>query len=315
MLIFENIHTAIETAKKHPLILKYLNCLWILAIAIVIFDASIYYIFPNDERLFKLWNDFLWRLPSNIIWGKSAFLSLLCITPYFIFKWLSDEKSELANQNSPVIKTGAGSNVTIVHGNYEGLNQEVLELIKDDKERGYEIELLDYISKYRGRLLNHINSLTKNSSLNLVIGLCTTIIGVFVLYELFMNSSGLDVLGYFSRISIAIFIEISSFFFLRLYSSNLFEIKYFHNELSNIDARMIALKVALLKNDTESLKFILKELMKTERNHLLKKGETTVEVEKMRFDKEGEKNLADTLVKVFEPLLKSVADKTTNKNS
>lgn len=307
-------HKVIAIAKKNPSVVKYI--VFSLTLSMVINAAFwVVFYFPFDSQVYRFGRDIFSSLPSDSLFGKSTFLSLLFTTLYFIFKWLSDEKNELTNQNSPIIKTGAGSNVTIVHGNYEGLNQEVLELIKEDKERGYEIELLDYISKYRGRLLNHIQSLTRNSSLNLIIGLCTTIVGVFILYEIFMNSSGMDILGYFSRISIAIFIEISSFFFLRLYSSNLFEIKYFHNELSNIDARMIALKVALLKNDTESLKFILKELMKTERNHLLKKGETTVEVEKMRFDKEGEKNLADTLVKVFEPLLKSVADKTTNKNS
>ncbi|MFZ2726890.1 MAG: hypothetical protein WAX77_11610 [Methylococcaceae bacterium] len=168
--------------------------------------------------------------------------------------------------------------------------------------------MLDYITKYRNRLLNHIKSLAKSSSLNLIIGLFATIIGVWVLYKVFIDLSGVDNLfNFFSRVSIGIFIEIASFFFLRLYSTNLFEIKYFHNELTNIDAKMVALKVALLKKDDETLKFILKELMKTERNQTLKKGETTVELEKMRFDREESKNMTETLTKFFEPLLKAIA--------
>lgn len=284
-----------EMLKKYPLILRY--CIILIPIIAVIFVSVLFaYIhFAIIEEL-PFWNIFL----------ISISVAILLSTAYYLFKWLIIPKGEQNSQNNTSITATDSANVTIVHGNYDGLNKDVLELIKNNAENGYELELLDYILKYRSRLLSHIQSLTKNSALNLIIGLATTIIGVFVLYKIFMESSGLDVFGYLSRISIAIFIEISSFFFLRLYSSNLFEIKYFHNELSNIDAKMIALKVALLKKDDDTLKFILKELMKTERNQLLKKGETTVELEKMRFDREESKALTDTITKIFEPLLKTV---------
>jgi hypothetical protein len=262
-------------------------------------------IFFNESFLAKLLEKIFYNLPYGNNFEKSIILSVSFLTPYFTFKWLNSDENKQSYQSTSISATDKAS-VTIVHGNYDGLNQDILKLIKENEENAYELELLDYIFKYRYRLLEHIKSLTKNSSLNLIIGLVTTIVGVVVLYGIFMDSGELSVLVYFSRVSIAIFIELSSFFFLRLYSSNLFEIKYFHNELSNIDAKMIALKVALFKKDDETLKFILKELMKTERNQSLKKGETTVELEKMRFDREEAKTLTDTLTKIFEPLLKTV---------
>jgi hypothetical protein len=297
-----------EMLKKRPLLLKYCIILIVIFIFCTFIELNELYSnrFLSDRFLIDCIFDYIFELrfiPPLLI--STYFTASLAIS-HTLFKWLSISKNEPQFQNSKSITATDDANITIVHGNYDSLNQDILNLIKNNAENGYELELLDYILKYRNRLLNHIQSLTKNSALNLIIGLMTTIVGVIVLYGIFIESGKLDVLGYFSRISIAIFIELSSFFFLRLYSSNLFEIKYFHNELSNIDAKMIALKVALLKKDDDTLKFILKELMKTERNRLLKKGETTVELEKMRFDREESKSLTDTLTKVVEPLLKSL---------
>lgn len=292
----------IELFQNHPLLSKFTISWFAVGIIIYVFYVVIDAIFRQSELSTIVERIFRYYTYGYDYFTKSLFISAFLVFPFFTFKWLNNEKSDYPN--STEIKTGAGSNVTIVHGNYEGLNLDVLELIKNGEEHGYELELLDYMSKYKERLNRHINHLKKSGSVYLIIGLITIIIGVFVLYEIFMGSSGLDALGYFSRLSIVIFIEIAAFFFLRLHSANLLEIKYFHNELSNIDAKMIALKVALLKNDSDTLKFILKELMRTERNQLLKKGETTVELEKIRFDREGEKSLVDTITKILEPLIK-----------
>src|SRR5205823_4776936 len=68
------------------------------------------------------------------------------------------------------------------------------------------------------------------------------------------------------RISVAVFIEVFSFFFLKLYKSNLQEIKYFQNELTNIEMRGLALEAALLNTQNKSTEPIVDQLIRTDRN-------------------------------------------------
>ena len=63
------------------------------------------------------------------------------------------------------------------------------------------------------------------------------------------------VLGYFlPRISFVIFIEVFSFFFLRLYKANLSDVKFYQNELTNADARLVALEATLIDDNRDGLR-------------------------------------------------------------
>ena len=165
--------------------------------------------------------------------------------------------------------------------------------------------LINEFEKTSYRINDELNRLRKSANLNLVIGSLSTTIAIFSLtYEVFFSEVNFkEMLGllshYIPRISLVIFIEIFAFFFLKLYKSNLLEIKYFNNEKTNIDFKIITLKTALFQEDSEMIKLCLTELIKTERNFILKKDETTVEVEKFKTDKNDNQILANLLGKII----------------
>ena len=51
---------------------------------------------------------------------------------------------------------------------------------------------------------------------------------------------------YAPRLTLSIFIEFFSFFFLRLYKTGISEIKYFQNELTNAELKFIAVEKAIM---------------------------------------------------------------------
>jgi hypothetical protein len=97
---------------------------------------------------------------------------------------------------------------------------------------------------------------------------------------------------YLPRISFVVFVEIFAYFFLRLYRVNLDDVKYYQNELSNLEFKALALRSGFAINDVKAIKELLTELGKTERNFVLKKGETTPELEKVRVEAKG---MVDTI--------------------
>jgi hypothetical protein len=86
------------------------------------------------------------------------------------------------------------------------------------------------------------------------------------------------------------------FFFLRLYRENLNDSKYYQNEITNLESKFIALDAAMLSNDKESVKSIVGDLSKTERNRILKKGETTSEIEVNKSDTQTVKDILSAVI-------------------
>lgn len=106
----------------------------------------------------------------------------------------------------------------------------------------------------------------------------------------------IPVLQFVSRLSVVIVIEIFAYFFLNLYRGGLQEIKYFRNEMTNIMSRQIALQAAMPKLDTDTIARIVLNLAETERNFVLKKGESTVGLEQNRLEREQDTELARTIM-------------------
>ena len=125
----------------------------------------------------------------------------------------------------------------------------------------------------RERLLKEISSLTRRNNVNLTIGVVTTVAAVSLLTYLVLGSTEIkfnnvpDLLAHFiPRVSVAAFIEVFSFFFLKLYKSGIQEIKYFQNELTNVDMKVIALESAFLKSPNALTEKIAPQLVGTDRN-------------------------------------------------
>ena len=175
-------------------------------------------------------------------------------------------------------------------------------------------EIFDDIGTSKRRVLQEISDLNRRGIVNLTIGGTTSVVAAAVLLiSLFDTAKSLDVLVlapmlnyYIPRISIVVFVEIFAFFFLRLYRNNLSDIKYYQNEMTNLDSKYLALKTALSYEDEELVKLALTEILKTERNFILRKGETTISVESEKLQDaadrsfiEGFKSAAESLSGVF----------------
>ena len=174
------------------------------------------------------------------------------------------------------------------------------------------VQLRSQCEATKARLRDEIYALGRRGNLNLVIGSLTTVFAAGLLAFIVLNTevrveNWTSILPSITlRLSLVVFIEIFSFFFLRLYKASLHEIKYFQNELTNVEAKFIAMETSLAAGNAQAVNAIIRGLGRTERNFILKKGETTVEIERIRSDTYPVKEL-------IEPIRQVVAETTKSK--
>ena len=140
------------------------------------------------------------------------------------------------------------------------------------------------------RLTMETRNLARRGNLNLILGMSTTLIGLFILayavYDSPKSQSVQELAAYFvPRVSLVLLVEVFAYFFLRLYKQSLEEIKYFQNEITNVESRMIAMYFASRVEDPALGARLAEELARTERNFILGKDQTTVDLEKERIAK------------------------------
>ncbi len=166
--------------------------------------------------------------------------------------------------------------------------------------------LFEELYKLENKLRSQIERLISNSNLNLVIGIITSSIAIIYLGISVFNhdlKTSIELISYFvPRISTVIFVEIFSFFFLKLYKSNLAEIKYFQNEISNLNFKITALKTAIKMKDNTTISELVKTFSLTERNFILKKDESTEKIEIQKIDSTNSTNLLQN----FSSIIKSI---------
>jgi len=178
------------------------------------------------------------------------------------------------------------------------LNEKVAKLLNSETQLRLEI----HFQRMMKRLSIEISELGKRAKVNLIIGSVTALAGVsiFLLFVFERVSPEMAnsylVTEFAPRISLVIVIEVFAYFFLGLYKNNLSEIKYFHNELTNIESKYMAIEEAIASADTDTVQEILKSLSTTERNFLLKKGESTVSLEDKRITVDEQKGIINALL-------------------
>ena len=150
------------------------------------------------------------------------------------------------------------------------------------------------------RLQEEIAALGRRANLNLVIGILVSVLGLLALTwfvvtatsELMTGISVADAAIKFSiRLTLAVFLQLFAYFFLRLYRHSIFEIKYFQNEITGAQFRLIAVESAMRISSNKVIEKVCLELSKTERNFVLKKGETTVALKHEEIEKEYENKI------------------------
>ena len=185
-------------------------------------------------------------------------------------------------------------------------SERILETLK--KSIGFDMLVEQQISKLENDFNNQIlrnkteiNRLTKNANLNLIFGSTITIGTLWYFgYHLFDSKLVLNtltsVLSFFiPRSCVIISVELLGFFFLKIYKSNLAEIKYYHNETANHVSKLIALKLSLYNNKDNVLDNCINNLVATERNFILKKDESSIELEREKIDVKNNNGLIDLL--------------------
>lgn len=173
------------------------------------------------------------------------------------------------------------------------------------KELDIKVDILDVqtsFKKIEERLEKEIKAVGKRANLNLVIGSVIAIIGWVLLYLFVCDVSDMELEGwqllnaFLPRLSIIIIIEMFSYFFLKLYRESMDRIRYYQNELTNIETKKTAILIAcMLENDNEHKKSLIENLISVERNVFLKKGETTIELEKIRMDNSFSKSVIKSI--------------------
>lgn len=219
-----------------------------------------------------------------------------------------------ASANNARIQTGNLDNEDAVRKavsdavNNDRLRQELLRI----KMRPKAMKLGD---ECRQRLREEISSLSRRGVTNLIIGGTTTVVAAGLLVQAVLNSPLADPVqphsweakpdwmgllpSFVPRVSLAVFMEIFAFFFLRLYRTSLVEIKFFQNELTNIELKLIALEAGIARDDKALIETLAANLMATERNFVIKPGETTIDIEREKLGYKNIELLNESLVSLL----------------
>lgn len=179
----------------------------------------------------------------------------------------------------------------------DGLLQEIRAAYDKAQNRTDRLQHIDRQSQQTiGRLKEELYALGRRGNLNLSIGIIITISGLLLLGSFVIGNSLIPIkqststtldtflIDFIPRISLIVLIEIFAYFFLSLYKTTLSEIKYFQNEVTSMEAKFMALRLAGESESPEHVASAIDALAKTERNFILNKDQTTVDLERAKID-------------------------------
>ena len=174
-----------------------------------------------------------------------------------------------------------------------------------DKVDSWDKKLEYRILKLSERLETQKRTIHKQANVNLTFGIAIAVSGIIALLIIVQMNNSLNPesllskFNYFSRLSLVIFVELLAIFFLKLYKENLNEKRYYQNELTNIELKYLALITARESEEDADMTEVIKDLSKTERNFILKKGESTVHLKNLEIEASQMSNLTDLLSKML----------------
>lgn len=167
----------------------------------------------------------------------------------------------------------------------------------------HQVDINKHYSDIVYRLENEIDRLNRRGGVNLVIGAIIAVTGILYLgftvtNQLTMNDKLDYILHMAPRLSFVIVIELFAYFFLKLYKNGFDEVKYYQNELTNIDSKVLGIKFLKGVKNEELMGEVIKNLMATERNFILEKGQSTVSLEQEKLKNHAEKNVTEVLKEI-----------------
>lgn len=187
----------------------------------------------------------------------------------------------------------------------------------DMSERSILRRMEQYVDATIARLKLEILKNSRRATIYLILGCVITVFAGYVLY-LFLPSDDnfliqsielaqkkkadyLPLYAGLRKFLIVVFIESFSIYFLRLYKDSINRTRIYHNELTNIEQRWLAVMATLPKDDKETRIAVFSEIARTERNFVIQKNEKTIDSDLL-------KNFPDFLEKISK-LFKGVFSK------
>lgn len=288
-----------------------------LVLAISSISIAVYFVFFRDSEALRVplmltlgaaFSGFaLYYLqPSSI--GRFDFpvdLESFHRTRYYVDERIAEAVEEMKGASGKPLEFTEQDKAQVLAGIQAKLESEALEKylsgLRDLVLARVRDETLDERFQHtRRRLGQEVQDLAKRGNLNLILGILTTVAGLSVLgYAVFNPPATVaapELLSYFvPRVSLVVLIEVFAYFFLRLYKQSLSEIKYFQNEITNVEAKHLALQVTLRTDDPGLRSKIVESLAGTERNFILTKGQTTVDLERERLARNTYTSITDAI--------------------
>ncbi|WP_143018134.1 hypothetical protein [Belnapia rosea] len=191
-----------------------------------------------------------------------------------------------------------------------GIEKFVEQRILDERVQQQE----KHLQALRLRLSNETKVLWSFANRNMTIGSLFSFLGMATLFYFLVTGPGPAAIGtdseltfsafaihFLPRITFVVFIEVFAFFFLRLYRNGMSEVKYFQNELTNVDLRAMALTTAIQSNDKDLIKVVVERLAATEKNNIiLRSGETTIDLAREDRNLASDRSIAADIKQMIE---------------
>lgn len=185
-------------------------------------------------------------------------------------------------------------------------NEEYLERLEFNiKKNVFEEVFNGQIERSIERLREEKASSFRRGNFNLMIGVMISSVGGYIAYTFIQKLPTADnTVQLFSytlpRLSFFMLMILLAFFFLNLYRKSMEDIKYYQNEITNLEAKYLSLQMAKSMNNHKLISSILEQLVKTERNFVLEKDQSTIELEKERISSNNANNTLQAVKDIFQ---------------
>lgn len=170
-------------------------------------------------------------------------------------------------------------------------------------------EIIFVFDEIQSRLKEECNRLNKQALINLFICFFIAFITIgYIGYVSIFASPDINMIKpnfeyflirYIPRLVSIVSLLTIFLHFTRLHKSNILDVKYYQNELTNVEIKLVSLKTALSNGSEEITNHIIKEYATVERNSIITKDQTTSELERIKIENELNK---EYLNKVWELL-------------
>lgn len=184
---------------------------------------------------------------------------------------------------------------------HEGVADELEERFRNRlSQSARDQEVRETFAAAEHRLKAELDALGRRSNLNLVIGVLTTTIAVGLLTYMVLGAVAefgtlTSLLShYIPRLGLVLFIEVFSFFFLRLYKTTLSEMRMYQTDLTALTIQRVAVLAGLSAGDSAGAAALSKELLTC----TSVKQETTTE-QKSDVDPKALAELVQALAKIL----------------